>query len=450
MRARLETPGAAKTARRAGSIRDVRIARGQDCCTGNAGAKAGKGQGISMLDGLRVVEMASFVAGPSCGLHLVQLGASVIRIDPIQGGADKNRWPLAPDGTSVYWQGLNKGKKSVAIDLARPEGRELAVALITAPGEDAGIFLTNQAARGAFAHAALAAKRPDLISIRVMGWGSGETAVDYTVNATLGVPAMTGPVEMGDQPVNHVLPAWDLVCGAYCAFALMAAERHRRVTGAGGEVAVPLSDVAASALGNLGQVAEVMLGPDRPKVGNDVFGAFGRDFLTRDGIRLIAVAITPRQWSSLVRSLGIEAEVAALEAARGIRLDADEGTRFQHRDALNPLVARAIAARDFEALRATFDENGVCYARYRGLGEAVTREPIFTPEYGLFAPVEHPGGHRYPTPAAPARVSAGTRRPPLAAPRLGEHGEAVLAEVLGLPGSAIARLIDHGIIGRPD
>jgi 2-methylfumaryl-CoA isomerase len=81
-----------------------------------------------LLNGMRVVEASAFVAGPSCGLHLAQLGAEVIRIDQIGGGPDFRRWPLDPDsGASLYWEGLNKSKKSVALDLggarARPAHR---------------------------------------------------------------------------------------------------------------------------------------------------------------------------------------------------------------------------------------------------------------------------------------------------------------------------------------
>jgi hypothetical protein len=253
-----------------------------------------------LLKGLRVVEGAAFIAGPSCGLHFAQLGAEVIRFDAIGGGPDYRRWPLAPDGSSLYWEGLNKGKKSIALDLSRPEGRELAVALATAPGEDGGLFLTNYPVKGFLSHAALKARREDIISLRVMGWADGAPAVDYTVNAATGIPMMTGPADDA-RPVNHVLPAWDLLGGAYAAFAAVSALLRRRATGEGAEIRVPLSDLAASALSHLGQVAEVLTGGDRPRMGNDLFGAFGRDFLTMDGARLIVVAITPRQWSGLVK-----------------------------------------------------------------------------------------------------------------------------------------------------
>jgi 2-methylfumaryl-CoA isomerase len=89
-----------------------------------------------------------------------------------------------------------------------------------------------------------------LITVRVTGWSNGDAAVDYTVNAALGLPYMTGGVENGSDPVNHVLPAWDLLAGAYAAFAALAAERHRRDTGQGREVVVPLSDVALTSLGH--------------------------------------------------------------------------------------------------------------------------------------------------------------------------------------------------------
>lgn len=296
-----------------------------------------------LLKGLRVVEGAAFIAGPSCGLHFAQLGAEVIRFDAIGGGPDFRRWPIAPNGSSLYWEGLNKGKKSIAIDLSRPEGRELAIALATAPGDDAGLFLTNYPVKGFLSHDALKARRADIISVRVMGWADGAPAVDYTVNAAAGVPAMTGPAD-DDRPVNHVLPAWDLLGGAYAAFAMAAALLRRRQTGEGAEIRVPLSDLAAASLSHLGQVAEVLNGGDRPRMGNDLFGAFGRDFVTADGQRLIVVAITTRQWRGLLETLDLTDAVAALEAELGVSFAREEGVRFQHSRRPPPSSTAAICA----------------------------------------------------------------------------------------------------------
>jgi 2-methylfumaryl-CoA isomerase len=103
-----------------------------------------------MLNPLRIIEGASFIAAPYCGLMMAQLGAEVIRFDPIGGGPDFHRWPRANNGASFYWEGLNKGKKSIAIHLGSPEGRELATTLITAPGRNGAFSSPTIRHRGSF------------------------------------------------------------------------------------------------------------------------------------------------------------------------------------------------------------------------------------------------------------------------------------------------------------
>jgi 2-methylfumaryl-CoA isomerase len=403
----------------------------------------------TLLEGLRVVEGASFIAAPSCGLYFAQMGAEVIRFDAIGGGPDFMRWPRTPDGASLYWEGLNKGKKSIAVDLARPEGRELAVQLATAPGPNAGIFLTNYPVEGFLSHARLAALRGDIITLRVMGWPDGEAAVDYTVNCAVGLPLMTGPAALS-EPVNHVLPAWDLVSGAYGAFALLAAERHRRTTGLGAEIRLPLSDVAMATLGNLGQIGEVAAsGADRPRMGNDLFGAFGRDFSSADGQRVMLVAITGRQWTGLVKALGIGAEIAALEQELSLSFERDEGLRFVHRDRLFPLVEAATASKSFVELAAALNAAKVCWGPYRTLRGALADEPRFSQENSLFDMVDHPSGLRYLTPGAAASFVGERRGVSMAAPRLGEHTDEVLALVLGMSGQQIGRLHDLRLVAGP-
>lgn len=398
-----------------------------------------------LLKGLRVVEGAAFIAGPSCGLHMAQMGAEVIRFDAIGGGPDYRRWPVAPNGDSLYWEGLNKGKKSIAIDLGRPEGRELAVALATAPGDNAGLFLTNYPVKGFLSHEALAAKRADIITLRVMGWADGSPAVDYTINAAVGVPQMTGPAD-DERPVNHVLPAWDLLGGAYAAFAMVSALLRRRINGQGAEIRVPLSDLAASSLSHLGSVAEVLSAGDRPRMGNDLFGAFGRDFMTADGKKLIVVAITPRQWTGLLRTLDLGDAVTAMEAELGVSFVGDEGARFQHRARLFPLFEAAFAARSAEALKPAFDAGGVTWGEYQTLHEAVTHDPRLFTANPLFETLTHPSGLRYPA-SGPAGTLAHERRGSVAtAPKLGQHTDEVLATVLGLDGGAIGRLHDEGLV----
>lgn len=396
----------------------------------------------AFLEDMRLVEVASFIAAPTGTLYLRELGADVVRIDPIGGGPDRGRWPLAPGGDSLYWEGLNKGKRSVAIDLLRQEGRELAGALIAA----CGIVVTNLPDRGAFAHAALAARRPDLISLRVMGWADGRPAVDYTINAATGYPMMTGP-DGHDGPVNHVLPAWDLVAGALAATNLLAAERRRTATGQGAEIVLPLADVAFATLARLGHVAEVTAsGADRPRIGNDLFGAFGRDFVTADGARVMLVGLTGRQWSALVGVLALDGAVGALESATGADFARDEGARFIHRAALGAMFAAAISAHDLATLGPLLDRAGATWSVYRSVREALAAEPSLSEANPVFSRVAHPSGVRYLTPGAPATWRGEARRPVPAAPRLGQHTEDVLTQVLGLPSHAIARLRDAGLV----
>src|SRR5438067_12306125 len=101
-----------------------------------------------LLADLRIVELSAFVAAPLGGMTMAQFGAEVIRIDPIGGGIDFSRWPVTQDGASLYWAGMNKAKRSVALALDKPEGRDLAQAIAAAPGpkdnpRGGGIVLTS-------------------------------------------------------------------------------------------------------------------------------------------------------------------------------------------------------------------------------------------------------------------------------------------------------------------
>ncbi|MBV1918354.1 MAG: CoA transferase [Sphingomonadaceae bacterium] len=397
----------------------------------------------NLLNGMTVVEGAAFIAGPSCGLYLSQMGANVIRFDAIGGGPDARRWPIGKQGQSLYWEGLNKGKRSIALDLRRPEGRELAQRLATS-GD--GLFVTNFPVRSFLSYDALCALREDLICLRVMGWADGSPAVDYTINASVGVPMMTGHPD-DPRPVNHVLPAWDLLAGGYGAFALLAAERERNASGKGREVQCSLSDLASATMGNLGNLAEVLQsGADRPRSGNNLFGAFGRDFVSADGARVMLVAITPKQWNGLVSALGIGDELAALESQIGTSLAKDEGARFTHRDRVDPIFEKAIASFALDKLGPMFDGAGCTWSVYRSLHEALETEPRMFAENPIFSDVTHAGGASYPTPGAAARIPGDERAPAAPSPSIGQHTDEVLSDLLNMDSGEIARLHDDGLV----
>jgi 2-methylfumaryl-CoA isomerase len=397
-----------------------------------------------LLKGLRVVEGSAFVAGPTCGLYLAQLGAEVIRFDSIGGGPDYRRWPLTEAGDSLYWEGLNRSKKSIAIDLARPEGRELAQRLAAAPGENGGAFVTNFPVDGFLSYEQLSKLRPDLICVRVMGWADGGPAVDYTVNSAVGLPLITGHPD-DPRPVNHVLPAWDLLTGAYAAFSLVSALLARQRDGKGREIRIPLSDIAATSLANLGYLAETLGGQARPRMGNDLFGAFGRDFVTADGTRIMLVAITPRQWKGIQEVLDIVAPVAALEAELGVRFAEDEGLRFDHRDRLFPIFETAFARKSLESLKPEFDRLGVCWGPYQTMAQAA-QDPRLFKGNPVFSDVAQPSGRTYPLAGFAGTVPQDERHPSTPAPKLGQHTDEVLIDLLGMSSAEVSDLHDRGIV----
>ena len=396
-----------------------------------------------------MVEGSAFVAAPLGGMTLGQLGAEVIRFDPIGGGIDIGRWPLSGSGKSLYWAGLNKGKKSICLDIRRPEGRALVYGLVAAPGAGNGIFSTNFPERGWLAYDEVRAKsRDDLVMVNVMGSSDGRSALDYTINCAVGYPLATGSATR-DAPVNHVFPAWDAMTGVCTALSVLAADRHRRDTGEGQLVRLSLADVALWMVGNLGHIAEAEInGEDRPSYGNDVFGAFGRDFPTADGERVYVVAITLQQWRALVAATGIKERVAAFETESGIDLK-DEGERFRQRDTIAGWVGPWIGCRKLADVGASFDGAKVCWGRYQSFRQLVDEDPRCSEDNPLFQRARQPGIGSYLVPRLPMDFGALAREDVRPAPQIGEHTDEVLETVLGLSTTEIGELHDQGLVASP-
>ena len=403
---------------------------------------------MGILDGMRVVEGSAFVAVPLAGMTLAQMGADVIRFDRIGGGLDAGRWPLAPSGQSLFWAGLNKGKRSIAVDMKSPRGRELITQIVTAPGDDAGLFLTNLRVRGWMDYASLRPHRDDLIMVTLTGDRQGRPQVDYTVNPALGVPHMTGPVGHPD-PVAHALPAWDLIAGNLCVSALLAAERHRLRKGQGQEVELALKDVAAAALGHLGMIGDAVLnGEERAKSGNALYGAYGQDFLCADGRRVMVIGLTHRQWNGLVKATGTEAEMAALSERRQCDLR-DEGNRWRLRDEITEILRPWFEARNVSDFAEDFNAAGLTWSEFRTLKQALVEDDDLGAENPLFSVLNQPGLGRFQVPGSALNFSSVSREAPRVAPELGAHTEEILGDVARLPDQDIASLFDEGIVASP-
>ena len=402
---------------------------------------------VKILEGLRIVEGAAFVAAPLAGMTLAQMGADVIRFDRIRGGLDAARWPVTDRGRSLFWAGLNKGKRSIAVDMTTPEGQEIVTRLICAPGPEAGIYLTNLRVRGWMDYDALKKHRPDLLMMSIKGDRAGGPQVDYTVNPAVGFPTATGP-EGHDGPVGHVLPAWDCITGQQAALGILAAERHRRLTGEGQLVELALKDMALAMLGNLGIIGEVTVnGYDRPKMGNSLYGAYAQDFVCRDGARVIVVALTHRQWMNLQSATGTKTAFDALSQTLGADLE-QEGERFRHRGAITEVIRPWFETRDVAEVSAALDKASVTWSQYRTFREAVENDPDCSTDNPMFSLLDHPGIGAYLTPGNPIAFSGVERIPPRRAPSLGENTDEILGEI-GYSDGEIASFHDAKVVAGP-
>lgn len=390
------------------------------------------------LAGLRIIELSSFVAAPLGGTTLASLGADVIRVDPLGGGPDRNRWPIDDENNSLYWAELNQGKQSLTLDMNSVEGRGIVADLVAA----SGIMLTNARPRKGLSVAELRDRRPDLIHVQLNGRRDGSTAVDYTVNAECGFPALTGPENLM-APVNHVVPVWDVATGLYLVVGLLAAERHRLRTGEGTSLEVALHDVALATAGHLGYLAEAQLSAaPRARIGNDIYGDFGRDFAAADGERFMIVVLTRRHWADLLSVTGMHSAVTELEQATG----ADFGVpadRYRHRHALGDLLAGWFSAQRGPEVERALGQVSVLWSRYRTFAGLAADGALSA--HPLLSSVTQPNIGAYLSPGSPL-VFDGRQGPPSPAPRFGEHNKEILSDVLGLTDSAIADLVQRRII----
>jgi len=307
---------------------------------------------------------------------------------------------------------------------------------------DSGVLITNVAGRDWHSYDTLTRLRPDLIHVEVSGRADGGTGVDYTVNAGIGFPLVTGPAELA-TPVNHVLPAWDVACGIYTALAVVTALRHRDVTGHGQQISIPLENVALATAGNLSLFTEVMVnGTARERIGNSVYGQYGQDFTSSDGVSFMIVALTNRHFRDLTELTGTTKAVAALADTLGADFT-DEGERYRHRDALSGLFTEWFSQHSAEEITAALSATSVLWERYRTFAEVVTEDRLSANP--MFSPLDQPRIGQYLAPGLPIAID-GAYPPAAAAPALGDDTEAVLGDWLGMTTDEIGRLTESGTV----
>ena len=374
------------------------------------------------LAGVRVVDLSRVLAGPYCSMMLADLGADVVKVEqPGQGDETRTWGPPYDGGEATYFLAVNRGKRSVALDLKDPVGREAAGVLVRGADVVIANFRPGVAERLGLGADALQAENPRLVQCAITGFGSAREPADrpgydFVVQAESGLMSITG--EPGRPPSKVGVAVVDVLCGQNAAAAILAALVRRERTGTGERIEVSLLDSGLAALVNVAQAA-LSTGDEAARHGNAHPSIVPYEpFETADGWLAIA-APNPRLWAGLCAALDRE---DLLADARFATNDA----RVRHRAELVPELATALRERPADEWLERLEAHGVPAGKVRGVREAFAAAA----DAGDPATVEvtHPTAGTMSLVRSPLRFAGSPIRPTLPPPLLGEHTDDVLRE----------------------
>jgi crotonobetainyl-CoA:carnitine CoA-transferase CaiB-like acyl-CoA transferase len=388
------------------------------------------------LAGIRVVDFSRVLAGPYATMMLADLGADVVKVEHPKGGDETRSWgPPFAGGESAYFLSINRTKRSVALDLKDPEGRDLALDLCARADVVIENFRSGGAKRLALDYESVRARRPDVVYCTISGFGPREPRArpgyDFTVQAESGLMSITG--EPGGEPTKVGVAVVDVLTGLNAAVGILAALHRRSQTGRGEWVEVSLLDSAFAALVNVATGA-LVTGEEARRHGNAHPSIVPyQPFRTRDGGLAVAAAN-----DGLYRKL-----CAALK-----RPDLADDERFAtndarvcNRDALVGELESVFLERTTDDWLRILLDAGVPAGEIRGVRAALDAA-------GATTDVEHPTAGTLPFVNSPFAFADASVQPPAPPPLLGQHTAEVLGE-LGIDDERLAQLQRRGVIALP-
>ena len=404
-----------------------------------------------MLEGIRVLDMSRVLAGPWAGQILADLGAEVIKIERPGSGDDTRSWgpPWLRDaqgretGESAYYLCANRGKRSLAVDLTRPEGQEL----VRRMAADSDVLIENFKAGGLkqyrLDHESLRELNPGLVYCSITGFGQDgprarQPGYDYLIQAMGGLMSITGERDgrPGAGPQKVGVAITDLTGGLYAVIAILAALLRRQASGEGEYIDLALLDVQVAALAN--QAANYLVSgrvPQRQGNGHPNIVPY-QGFSTADDPIIVAVG-NDGQFRRLCRLLG-RSELA------GDPRFSTNSERVRHRETLLPLLAECFRRRGAREWLELLAESGIPAGPINSIDRVFADPQVRHRQMELDLP--HPLAGRVPLVACPLRFDGrrpvSTRPPPL----LGEHTGELLQELLGLEREEIDHLRRRGIV----
>lgn len=391
------------------------------------------------LAGVRVIDFTRVLAGPAASLALADLGAEVFKIEPPGTGDETRSFPPTRDGESHYYLAVNRGKKSIVVDLKTPEGLALVKDLAARCDVLVENYRPGVMERLGLGWEELHAINPRLIYCSISGYGQtgplrDRPSFDIVLQAMSGALSMNG--EAGGLPTKLGIPLGDLVGGINGPIGVLSALYERERTGLGRHIDISLMDGLMGMLGYIAQLA-FFTGSDPQRVGSQhpnlvPYGIFP----AREGSIVIA-CLTPGFWARICRSIGRE------ELAEDPRYDTLEKRR-DSREEVNAIVADFTSRHSVDELVAIFTAHEVPHAPILGVSEALAQPQAQA--RGMVVETEHAVLGAIPIVNRSIRFTDAEQPVPQAPPVLGQHTDAILAEVLDLSPERIAMLRGAGVV----
>jgi len=394
---------------------------------------------VRPLDGIRVVDLSRVLAGPYCSLLLADMGAEVIKVEEPGKGDDTRAWPPFAGGEATYFMSVNRGKKSLTLNMKHPEAKAVLRRLL----EGADVLLENfrpgTLERLGFGYEAVRAVNPRLVYCSISGFGesgpeAGRPGYDLIVQGESGVMDLTGfpdgpPVKMGTSIA-------DLASGTMAAHGIVLALFARERTGAGQKVEIAMLEVMAALLTYQGQ-AYFATGTSPRRRGNQHPSIVPYEvFRASDGYLTVGVA-NNSLWGRFCQALGRP------DLAGDPRFDT-EARRVEHRDALVPLLEAVFRTAPVDDWLDRLGRAGVPAGKIKTVGEALESDHLRA--RGAVVTLAHPTAGPLRMVAPPIRLHGTPGEAAAPAPLLGEHTDEVLGKLLGYSAEAIARLRADGAV----
>jgi succinate---hydroxymethylglutarate CoA-transferase len=392
------------------------------------------------LAGLRILDLTRILAGPLCTMMLGDMGADVIKVEPVGSGDDTRTWgPPFAGGESAYFLGVNRNKRSITLNMAVGPGQEVLAQLIGKCDVIVENFRIGTLEKWGFGNDWLEAHAPRVIRCSITGYGStGPKATlpgyDFILQAESGLMSICG--EPDGTPMKYGVAIVDVVTGMLACNSILAALNARERAGRGQHVEVSLFDSSLAMLANVAS-NYLVSGKDARRFGNGHPNIVPYTaYPVKDGMIAVAVG-NDTQFRKFAAALGAPAWADDPRFAKN-------PDRVANRDALDGLIAAALRGGTAERWLATLVQAGIPCGRINSVSQ--TLNDPHTTARDMVRTVSHPTAGELRMLGIPFRFSAtpaAIRRPP---PTLGQHTDEVLREELGLGAERIARLRAEGVI----